>query len=263
MMRSVSGTAWRGANNQQQQQATLQRSVSHPGNVVEQQRPLLPPTAQTMRPGSGIQQIRPTTNMVMVNNVLQQASPSHLQQSAQQLPGLVRQVRLVNPPQQQLLQQTSVTSEHAAQDSNQQFRGQLQQNANSGSFQSAQRVTLTQQPQVVKLGVTQQQADNKLPQQQQQNTLNVQLQHQPQVMATTQQVGYSQIVQQPVQQQQVLNSQTLSQPPQQQHHFQQFNESMQQSVMQQSAMQQQHPQASNPQGNQQLPQQEEKNVSIY
>ena len=247
MMRSVSGTAWRGAANQQQQQAALQRSISHPGNA-DQQRAQLPHTTQAMRPGAGIQQIRPTANMVAVNNV--QAS-THPQQLAQQLPGLVRQVRLNHPmqsqnqiggppqQQQQQLGQPSVVSEHAPQDSNQQYRGQMQQPANNTGvpFQPGQRVILNQQHQIVKLGpIQQQQPDGKM-QQQQQNIQNQQHQqhqlHPSQGMVpTAQQVPqhYQQSVQpsQPISQQQ----------QQQQHNFQQYNESV---VQPQQQVQQQNP----------------------
>lgn len=85
MIRSGSGTTWRAVTSQQQQQIILQRSMSQPtGNQGERPQQQL----VQVRPGFVGQQIRAPGNQTAT------------------VPGMVRQVRLVNPAlQQQQLQQ--------------------------------------------------------------------------------------------------------------------------------------------------------------
>ena len=214
MVRSGSGTTWRGAN--QQQQATLQRSVSHPASGVDQ-RPQQQ-TIQGVRMGTPVQQIRGQTNQSAQSGANSQ--PVHHQQSMQQqLPGMVRQVRLVNPATQQQPGQPASEQPRLTEVASQQQRGQA---INQNTFQQVQhRLPMNQSPQIVKMVVTQPQADGKPLGHSQQTPVSSPLINQQQ-----QQMQFTNIYSQNGQQiqsavQQPAPGQVVSQ---QQHHFQQVTE---------------------------------------
>lgn len=192
MVRSGAGTAWR-AN----QQGGLQRSNSQNSSEPRLQ------THQGVRMVVNVQQIRGQTALAS-----QQGSnnPTHSIQNQQaghqQPPGMVRQVRLVNPAS-QAQQQASNNGDASAQQ-----RGQA-----PNSFQQPQnRLPLNQSPQIVKMVVTQTQVDGKpvhhlqqtsvsSPMNQQQFS-NVYSQNGQQVQTQVQQPGPNQLNPQQQQQQQ-------------------------------------------------------------
>lgn len=212
MVRSGSGTTWRGAS--QQQQAALQRSVSYPTSGVDQ-RPQQQ-TIQGVRMGSAVHQIRGQANQVVQPGIGSQ--PGHHQTGQQQLPGMVRQVRLVNPnaqPPQQPMQSLNPEQLRPAEHITQQ-RGQP---TNPNSYQQPlHRIPVPQSPQLIKMVVAQPQADGKLQNHPQQSSVASPLINQ-------QQPQFSNVYSQNGQQVQQTGQQTVSdQVIPQQHHFQQVAE---------------------------------------
>lgn len=211
MVRSGSGTTWRGAS--QQQQAALQRSAAGVDQRPQQQ------AMQGVRLGSAVHQIRGQAPQLVQQGVNNQSQPGNNQQTGQQqLPGMVRQVRLVNPNAQSLQQPLNQEQLQRSVELNAQQRGQTN---NSNSYQQPQhRLPVSQSTQMVKMVVSQSQTDgNKLPNHPQQPPVSSPLinQQQPQFSNLYSQNG-QQI--QPAGQQPVSGQAT----PQQQHHFQQVTE---------------------------------------
>ncbi len=210
MVRSGSGTTWRGAS---QQQAALQRSAAGVDQRPQQQ------TIQGVRLGSAAHQIRGQAPQLVQQGVNNQSQPGNNQQTAQQqLPGMVRQVRLVNPNAQSLQQPLNQEQLQRSAEVNAQQRGQTN---NPNSYQQPQqRLPVSQSPQIVKMVVSQSQTDGKLQNHPQQPPVSSPLvnQQQPQFSNLYSQNG-QQV--QPVGQQPVSGQAT---PQQQQHHFQQVTE---------------------------------------
>lgn len=214
MVRSGSGTTWRGAS--QQQQAVLQRSASNPTSGVDprsQQQ-----TIQGARMASAVHQIRGQANQVAQPGVGSHSQPGHHQTAQQQLPGMVRQVRLVNPnaqPLQQPMQSLNPEQLRPAEHTSQQ-RGQA---TNPSSYQQPhQRLPIPQSPQLVKMVIAQPQVDGKLPNHPQQSPVASPLINQ-------QQPQFSNIYSQNGQQAQQTGQQPVSdQLIPQQHNFQQVTE---------------------------------------
>lgn len=153
MVRSGSGAAWRAANQQQQ---ILQRSASHPSSGEQR------PQQQTIlgiRMANSVQQIRGQANQVPQSASSNQPQTVQLQAVQQQLPGMVRQVRLVNAAQtQQLVQSIAPSDQIRPNDATMHQRGQV---ANSGNFQSQHRPPVPNSPQTVKMVIAHQQPDGK------------------------------------------------------------------------------------------------------
>lgn len=210
MVRSGSGTTWRGAS--QQQQTALQRSASSGVDQRPQQQVI-----QGVRLGSAAHQIRGQAPQLVQQGVSNQSQGGNHQQTAQQqLPGMVRQVRLVNPNAQSL-QPLNPEQLQRSVEVNAQQRGQAN---NPNSYQQPQhRLPVSQTPQIVKMVVSQSQTDAKLPNHPQQPPVSSPLinQQQPQFSNHYSQNG-QQI--QPLSQQPVSGQVTS----QQQHHFQQVTE---------------------------------------
>ncbi|XP_057378838.1 PAX-interacting protein 1-like isoform X2 [Daphnia carinata] len=214
MVRSGSGTTWRGAS--QQQQAVLQRSASNPTSGGDPRSQ--PQTIQGVRMGSAVHQIRGQANQVTQPGVGSHSQPGHHQTAQQQLPGMVRQVRLVNPnaqPLQQPMQSLNSEQVRPAEHSSQQ-RGQA---TNPSSYQQPhQRLSIPQSPQLVKMVIAQPQADGKLPNHPQQSPVASPLINQ-------QQPQFSNIYSQNGQQAQQTGQQPVTdQVIPQQHNFQQVTE---------------------------------------
>lgn len=154
MVRSGLGTTWRGTN----QQAALQRPVSHPTSGVEQ-RPHQQ-TQQGTRMGNTVQQIRGQVNQAAPQGTNSQAFAIHHQQSMQQLPGMVRQVRLVNPSAQ--AQQQPMPSVNNSENARPNESGLQRGQTGSQNFQQPQnRLPLNQTTHIVKMVVSQHQVDGK------------------------------------------------------------------------------------------------------
>ena len=102
--------------------------------------------------GTPVQQIRGQTNQSAQSGANSQ--PVHHQQSMQQqLPGMVRQVRLVNPTTQQQPGKPASEQPRLTEVASQQQRGQA---INQNTFQQVQhRLPMNQSPQIVKMVVTQ------------------------------------------------------------------------------------------------------------
>nr|SVE74992.1 EOG090X027U [Daphnia dolichocephala] len=134
MVRSGSGTTWRGAS--QQQQTVLQRSASHPTSGTDQ-RPQQQ-TIQGVRFGSAVHQIRGQANQAAQPGGGNQSQPGHYQTAPQQVPGM----------QQQPMQSINLEQLRPAELVSQQ-RGQT---GNPNSYQQSQhRLPVSQSPQMVKM----------------------------------------------------------------------------------------------------------------
>nr|SVE74053.1 EOG090X027U [Daphnia barbata] len=134
MVRSGSGTTWRGAS--QQQQTVLQRSASHPTSGVDQ-RPQQQ-TVQGVRFGSAVNQIRGQANQAAQPGGGNQSQPGHYQTAPQQVPGM----------QQQPMQSLNIDQLRPAELVSQQ-RGQ---SGNPNSYQQSQhRLPVSQSPQMIKM----------------------------------------------------------------------------------------------------------------
>lgn len=165
--------------------------------------------------GTPVQQIRGQLSQAAQSGVNgnQGQSVHHQQIMQQQLPGMVRQVRLVNPPTQQQQQPGQSASEQPRlTEAVTQQRGQV---TNPSTFQQPQhRLPLSQSPQIVKMVVTQPQTDGKPTGHPQQTPVSSPLINQQQMQFSNHYSQNGQHIQSAVQQ----PGQVVTQ---QQHHFQQ------------------------------------------